>query len=76
MSKVANFLLSPVAALAGAFKKKPSAPKPVYAQPAATPRSNSVVANALSSRRGSQENRRTGAGGVESSTGKKTALGS
>lgn len=75
MSKVAGFLLSPVAALAGAFKKKPKAQKPVYAQPAATPRSNSVVANALSARRGTIENRRTGAGGVESSTGKKTALG-
>jgi hypothetical protein len=74
MSKALPFL-SPVLALAGAFKKKPAAQKPVYAQPTATPRSNSVVANALAGRRGTIENQRTGAGGVESSTGKKTALG-
>lgn len=74
-SKALNFLVSPIAALAGAFKK-PKAQKPTYAQPAATPRTNSVVANALQARRGTKENQRTGAGGVESSTGKKTALGS
>ena len=69
-------IASVIGAGASLLAKKPKAPKPVYAQPAATPRANSAVANALMSRRGSLENRRTGAGGVESSTGKKTALGS
>lgn len=75
MSKVASFLLSPIAAVTGVFKK-PKAAKPVYAQPAATPRAASAVSAALLSRRGTAANQRTGAGGVESSTGKKTTMGS
>lgn len=52
--------------------------KPVQAVPlpTITPRTNSVLADALSARRGSAANQRTGSGGAESSTGaKKTLLG-
>jgi hypothetical protein len=70
-------LFGAVGSVVASVLMRPKTPKvkPTYAQPTATPRSNSVVANALAGRRGTIENQRTGAGGVESSTGKKTALG-
>lgn len=44
--------------------------------PTMTPRANSAVSDAIMSRRGSAENRRTGTAGAESSTtGKKSLLG-
>lgn len=55
--------------------KAPKAPAALVSQPTVTPRSNSVVSDALSARRGAAANQRTGTGGAESSTGKKTLLG-
>jgi hypothetical protein len=46
----------------------------VQAQPV-TVRQNSAVADALTARRGSAVNMRTGSGGAEASTGLKTKLG-
>lgn len=66
-------LVSPVAAALGAFKKPKAAATPV-AQPVITPRSNSVIADALAARRGSAANMRTGAGGAESAASAKKAL--
>lgn len=42
--------------------------------PAATPRANSVLADALAARRGSAANQRTGAGGAESRTAPRKSL--
>lgn len=76
MGAVGKFLLSPVAALAGAFKKpKAAAPAPLLAQPQATPRASSALADALSARRGTRANQRTGARGAEAPAGVKTKLG-
>lgn len=74
VGKILKFAVSPLAAALGAFDK-PKAPKAVMPLPTATPRSSSVVADALMARRGSAANRRTGSGGAESGTGKKTYLG-
>ena len=74
----ARALLTPLFGVAGAVVgalTKPKAPAPTLPLPTITPRANSVVADTLSARRGSATNMRTGAGGVESSTGKKTLLG-
>jgi hypothetical protein len=75
MSGVAKVLMSPLTALVGSVMKKPK-PQQVVAQPVATPRTNSVLSDALSARRGTASNQRTGAGGAESGAGKKTLLGS
>jgi hypothetical protein len=72
MGGVAKVLISPFAAALGAFKKpKAATPTPVAS---ATPR-RSAVLDALQSRRGTLANNRTGEGGAESATGKKSALG-
>ena len=60
---------------AAALSKPKAAPTPASAQPSITPRANSVVADTLSARRGSAANMRTGAGGAESTTVKKTLMG-
>jgi hypothetical protein len=57
------------------FGKKPVAAPVVTGQREASPRSRSALLDAIGSRRGTLANRRTSAGGVESTTGKKTALG-
>ena len=75
VNTIGKVALSPIAAVLGAFDKpKPRAAMPL---PTATPRANSsVLADALTMRRGSADNRRTGAGGAESTTtGKKSLLG-
>lgn len=73
---IGKVLVSPVAAALGAFNA-PKAKPQALPLPMATPRANSVVSDALSRRRGSQDNRRTGSGGAESQTAaKKTLLGS
>jgi hypothetical protein len=79
MAAIGKILLSPITALAGAFKK-PKAPtvRPTLPLPVATPRANSAVSDALLSRRGSAANMRTGRGGAESTAGtgtKKSLLG-
>lgn len=69
-------IISPVAGALGLFNK-PKAQRTALPLPVATPRANSVVSDALSGRRGTQDNRRTGSGGAESQTAaKKTLLGS
>lgn len=75
MAAVGKFLMSPVLALAGAFKK-PKAPEPQVpiAQPQARDRSASVLADTIAGRRGAQANQRSGGGG-EPMGGKKTKLG-
>ncbi|GGO95009.1 hypothetical protein [Stakelama pacifica] len=70
---ILKIALSPIGAVAGVFNK-PKAPKPVLPQPTATPRSNSLVADAIASRRGSADNQRTGSRGAESTTTKKNTL--
>ena len=75
VSTIGKIAISPIAAALGAFDKpKPRAAMPL---PTATPRSNaSVLADELTRRRGSADNRRTGAGGAESTTtGKKSLMG-
>ena len=73
---IGKVLVSPVAAALGAFNG-PKQPRQAIPLPTATPRVNSVLSDALSRRRGSQDNRRTGSGGAESrTTAKKTLLGS
>jgi len=57
------------------FKKKKAPTSVATTSPQQSPRSRSVLLDALSARRGTLANRRTGSGGVESATGKKTALG-
>ena len=75
IGKALGAIVSPVLSLLGAFDK-PKAPKPVLPLPSATPRSNSVALDALSARRGSSANQRTGSLGAESSaSSKKTRLG-
>ncbi len=74
IGQVLQVAVSPLATALGAFKKKKPAAAPLPV-PTATPRANSVVADALAARRGSAVNQRTGAGGAESSSGKKTLLG-
>lgn len=74
IGKIAGAFVSPIGAALGLFNK-PKAPKAPLPLPTMTPRSNSVAMDALSARTGSAGNMRTGAGGVESSTGKKTLLG-
>lgn len=63
------------ASLLAASKASKAASKQAVPLPTITPRSNSVVSDALSARRGSAANQRTGSGGVESSTGKKSFMG-
>ncbi|QNQ09256.1 hypothetical protein [Sphingomonas alpina] len=74
MSGIAGALLSPIGAIIKAAVKKPKA-QTVVPLPTITPRGNSVVSDALAARRGSATNQRTGSGGAESSTGKKTLMG-
>lgn len=74
MSGVLGTIISPVASALGLFKTK-KLPTPAVPLPTVTPRANSVVSDALSARRGSAANQRTGSGGVESSTGKKSLMG-
>lgn len=74
MSKIAQFVLSPIAAVAGVFKKPKVAPPPIVAPPA-TPRANSALRDVFAARRGTRENLRSGAGGAEASTGVKSKLG-
>jgi len=57
----------------GSALSKPKTVQPV-AQPQATPRGNSVIADALAARRGTGINQVTGAGGIESSTTAKKSL--
>ncbi len=74
MSGVVPFL-SPALALGQlVFGKK--APEPPKAQPIVQQRPNSEVADALSLRRGTQENKRSGRRGAEAGGGAKTTLGS
>lgn len=73
---VVGKIASPLLGVLGVFDK----PKPrptAMPLPVATPRSNSsVLADELTRRRGSADNRRTGAGGAESTTtGKKSLMG-
>lgn len=75
MSGVGKFLLSPVLALAGVFDKPKAPPPQAMARPAAQDRSGSVLAQAIASRRGTQDNKRTGTGGAEATGGKKSKLG-
>ena len=75
MSAVAKVLLSPVAALAGVFKKPktPAAPVVPITPPAAQDRSSSVLADRIAARRGTQANKRGGSG--EALGGTRTMLG-
>ena len=67
--------VSPVLALGQmVFGKK--APEPPKAQPVVQQRPNSEVADALSLRRGTQDNKRSGRRGAEAGSGAKTTLGS
>lgn len=77
VSTIGKVLISPVGAALGVLNG-PKAPRQALPLPTATPRSNAtVLSDALTRRRGSADNRRTGIGGAESSTaGKKTLLGS
>lgn len=76
VNTIGKIAISPVAAALGAFNK-PKARAVATPLPVATPRSNaSVIADELTRRRGSADNRRTGTGGAESTTtGKKSLLG-
>lgn len=65
----AGLLLKPF----GGGKAKPQAAPPV-ARPQAVTRSTAVI-EAISNRRGSRANQRTGPGGAEATGGKKTELG-
>lgn len=67
-----GFIPLAVGAIVSALSK-PKTVQPVP-QPQATPRGNSVVADALAARRGTGINQVTGAGGVESSTTAKKSL--
>lgn len=72
MGSIVKTLVSPLAMM---LFKKPKAPEPPPVQPTLRERPNSSAADALASRRGSQENRRTGRGGAEATGGAKSKLG-
>lgn len=59
---------------AQALMKPKAPPAQMVARPSATPRTASLVSDALARRRGTRANQRTGSGGAESSTGAKKAL--
>lgn len=63
-------------ALAGALSGGGGGQRRMLPRPTATPRANSVIADAVSRRRGSGANQRTGERGAESgTTAKKTLMG-
>ncbi|HEX8400514.1 MAG TPA: hypothetical protein VF628_02295 [Allosphingosinicella sp.] len=77
MASVGKFLVSPVLALAGAFKKPKAAPQPA-AQPVATRNMAAEAAHReglLRKRRGAGANELTGGGAEASTPGGKTLLG-
>ncbi len=72
---VLPFLIGGLAGGAASLLSKPkAAPKQAAPVPTARVQTQSVVTDALMRRRGSLGNRRTGAGGAESSAGGKKAL--
>ncbi|WP_343609348.1 hypothetical protein [Novosphingobium sp.] len=62
-------------AITTALVSKPSQQVAVQQAQPVTVRQNSAVADAITARRGSAANMRTGSGGAEASTGLKTKLG-
>lgn len=60
--------------LGSLFFKKPKQPKIPQPQPQITPRNESPLASALRSRKGNNDNRRTGSGGAESAVSGKNKL--
>lgn len=72
MSSVVKMIASPIMSILS----PPKVPKTQIAPVAQTPReSASAAADRLSRRRGSETNQRSGMGGAEASTGKKSKLG-
>jgi hypothetical protein len=74
VGSIVGMVVSPLISALTRPKAQKAAPAQPVPLPQMTPRSNSAVSDALMARRGSADNRRTGAGGAESSTASKKSL--